>query len=86
MTKRSVTKKPNLTKWLKGNPQIEGVYQIAPFGISGVVRYSFWDGKFWSYFSSKIEDFDDPESFVFFNRHRELFPWRGLAQNPEVQP
>ena len=86
MTKRSVTKKPKLTKWLKGKPQIKGVYQVRPFSKSKWVRYSYWDGKYWSFFSDEIKYFNDPESYVFANLHTELFPFRGLAQNPEVQP
>ena len=83
--KRSVTKKPKLTKWFDGSvkPVRDGVYQRKTDG--GDFRYWIFMDGFWRY-----GGFGNAEMCVtaFSDRGAlsQSIPWRGLAQNPEVQP
>lgn len=82
--KRSVTKKPKLTKWFDGSvkPARDGVYQRRT--ASGDVLYWQFKGGFWRW-GGAISAHD-----VVLNQiehsNRPNLPWRGLAQKPEVQP
>jgi len=81
--KRSVTKKPELTQWITGKPVRKGVYQIIPAHLALVeVRYSYWDGKKWSWFSRDIERFSNPTDPFFLSKHPHLFQFRGLTVKP----
>lgn len=92
MTKRSVTKKPKLTKWFDGGkfvPYHVGIYQIDLSKSFEFLRpvYSYWSGENWSYFSMNFDLVS--EEIISESRARfsdACFTFRGLAQNPEVQP
>lgn len=77
----SVTKKPKLTKWFDGSvkPVRDGVYQ-RNFQM-GVVYAKFKNGK-WRVPSASIQTANKQRSYSIVPH----MPWRGLAQNPEVQP
>jgi hypothetical protein len=83
MTKRSVTKKPNLTQWITGKPVRKGVYQIIPSYLStNAVRYSYWNGKKWSWFAKDIARFENLKDPFVRTKHPHLFRFRGLAVKP----
>jgi len=82
MTKRSVTKKPKLTQWFHPSvkPVRVGFYETG-FGNEEAVKDAdaspflwWWNGSYWLA--------SDTFEIV---RYQERY-WRGLAQNPEVQP
>lgn len=82
----SVTKKPKLTKWFDGSvkPVRDGVYQRTTDGERGFAYWIFKEG-FWRYGGFKnaemcVTEFSDRGALI------QNKPWRGLAQNPEVQP
>lgn len=73
--KRSVTKKPRLTKWFDGSKFVP--YHVGEYNSSFEYedwRRRWWDGKFW-----RVE-----EGGIICKIQDRNF--RGLAQNPEVQP
>ena len=83
MTKRSVTKKPKLTKWFEPHikPVNVGWYHCGFCDFDPRLDerlespINFWfDGTFW---------LGEKNGGVLYCQKRF---WRGLAQNPEVQP
>lgn len=86
MTKRSVTKKPKLTKWFDGSvkPVRDGVYQRKYRSDSEVSAFWMFRKGRWIFggaiFPNAVRLDEDRASLD------QDFPWRGLAQNPEVQP
>lgn len=85
MTKRSVTKKPKLTKWFDGSvkPVRDGVYQRKSY-FKNVAFWIFKEGT-WKYggFDSVSQCVAETGGKDSQDQNR---PWRGLAKNPEVQP
>lgn len=87
MTKRSVTKKPKLTKWFDGRKFVP--YHVGEY-IASTTRDSYyrrwWNGSNWS----ATYHADDPDWLKYRYRFMIALPrnihFRGLAQNPEVQP
>lgn len=85
MTKRSVTKKPKLTKWFDGSvkPVRDGVYQrfFPLHGDGDEIKYSkFKDGLWYAWGLTKAVAAREQRVGM------QCLRWRGLAQNPEVQP
>lgn len=79
--KRSVTKKPKLTKWFDGSvkPVRDGVYQRKYNDWSVYCKFkngNWYCAKADAYFAQFTETISDFQND----------PWRGLAQNQEVQP
>lgn len=88
MTKRSVTKKPKLTKWFDGSkfvPYHVGEYNASPHAFGFIFRW--WDGARWSYpyFQDSSEDAKKNSRSL---KENPILPihFRGLAQKPEVKP
>lgn len=86
--KRSVTKKPKLTKWFDGSkfvPFHVGEYKAGINKFPDVLRW--WDGERWSAPYNKLEAESDKK----IARRRKAssgvaIHFCGLAQNPEVKP
>lgn len=77
MTKRSVTKKPKLTKWFDGSvkPVRDGVYQREY--INGIQYCLFKDQKWNAGAWEKAQALH-----VYFESEDQELPWRGLAVKP----
>lgn len=84
MTKRSVTKKPKLTKWFDGavKPVRNGIYQRSH-------NQSDW-GLFWLYKNGEWKYGGEGSPHLVRDNNcpspQQEMSWRGLAQNPEVKP
>jgi hypothetical protein len=83
MTKRSVTKKPKLTKWFDSNkfvPPHAGVYMVKPAYRGAKTYFSYWDGE--KFFG--ISNYPDTAEMLKAYRpiHFSNFGWRGLAVKP----
>lgn len=83
--KRSVTKKPRLTKWFDGSvkPARDGVYQRSLIHSEFGPFWLFKDGA-WRYGGGMAPHLVDLKNTI--RSPQQDLPWRGLAQNPEVQP
>lgn len=88
MTKRSVTKKPKLTQWFDGSKFVP--YHVGEYN-AGIMRFPdvfrWWDGKCWSDPYRK-DDSIKSKNIAIQQKLVTKSPihFRGLAQNPEVQP
>ena len=75
-------KKPKLTKWFDGSvkPVRDGVYQRL-YEVVGETYCKFFEGDWYEGWSSIEMAAECMDKSSYKND-----PWRGLAQNPEVQP
>jgi hypothetical protein len=77
--KRSVTKKPKLTKWFDGEkvvPAHVGVYEVRQLNAP---RYQYWNGNFWGF---RGIDLDYVKSIRNSRSTWQNPMWRGLAVKP----
>ena len=87
--KRSVTKKPKLTKWFDGSkfvPYHVGEYNARIYKADGVLRW--WNGESWSQWYLETDSIENKNYWRKSNAwciENEIF-WRGLAQKPKSQP
>lgn len=85
MTKRSVTKKPKLTKWFGGSvkPVRDGVYQ-RHYDLDTrepkILYCKFENGVWWI----NRKTLEGALNVSMESPFQDSIPWRGLAQNTEV--
>lgn len=84
--KRSVTKKPKLTKWFDGSkfvPDHVGEYIASHHKFTNIRRW--WDGARWSFPYLENQPVGDIELAKSFKEHTNMpIHFIGLAQNTEV--